>query len=127
MALMLVLGSAAAGCAGASVNARPSSSGYDLEGEAAWYGEDFQGRPTASGEAFDMNDLTAAHPDLPFGTTVRVTRPDTGQSVVVRINDRGPYTRGRIIDLSYAAAREIDMVSAGILWVTIEILSSTDH
>lgn len=123
--LPMVVAVQLAACAGASVSTRPSTSQYDLEGEAAWYGETFQGRPTASGEPFDMNELTAAHPELPFGTTVRVTRPDTGQSVVVRINDRGPFVRGRIIDLSYAAARELNMVETGVLWVTIEILGNS--
>ncbi len=76
-------------------------------GKASWYGPGFLGRRTASGERFNTNDLTAAHKTLPFGTRVRVTNKKTGQSVVVRINDRGPYAHGRVIDLSKASARSI--------------------
>jgi rare lipoprotein A len=77
------------------------------QGEASWYGPGFHGRRTASGERFDTNDLTAAHRSLPFGTRVRVVNKRTGQSVVVRINDRGPYARGRVIDLSRASAQAL--------------------
>jgi rare lipoprotein A len=80
---------------------------------ASWYGPQFQGRATASGERFDMNGLTAAHRTLPLGTQVRVRNLENGRSVVVRINDRGPYVKGRAIDLSYAAARELRMVEDG--------------
>lgn len=80
---------------------------------ASWYGPRFQGRTTASGERFDMNGLTAAHRTLPLGTQVRVRNLENGRSVVVRINDRGPYVKGRGIDLSYAAARELRMVEDG--------------
>ncbi len=76
-------------------------------GKASWYGPGFHGRRTASGERFNTNDLTAAHKTLPFGTKVKVTNTKTGQSVVVRINDRGPYAHGRVIDLSKASARSI--------------------
>jgi rare lipoprotein A len=76
-------------------------------GVASWYGPGFHGRLTANGERFNTNSLTAAHRTLPFGTRVRVTNATTGRSVVVRINDRGPFTRGRVIDLSKAAARAI--------------------
>jgi rare lipoprotein A len=82
-------------------------------GQASWYGSDFQGSPTASGEPFNMNALTAAHRTLPLGSYARVKNLDNGRSVVVRINDRGPHARRRTIDLSYAAAREIEMVGAG--------------
>ncbi len=74
-------------------------------GRASWYGPGFQGRRTASGETFDTNDMTAAHRTLPFGTKVRVVNKKTGRSVVVRINDRGPYAHGRVIDLSKASAQ----------------------
>ncbi|MCA9562703.1 MAG: septal ring lytic transglycosylase RlpA family protein [Myxococcales bacterium] len=94
----------------------------ELEGDATWYGERHHGRTTASGEPFDMYDYTAAHKSLPFGTVVRVTRDDTLQSVVVRINDRGPYGAGRVIDLSRTAAEEINMIRAGVVPVHIEIL-----
>jgi rare lipoprotein A len=76
-------------------------------GMASWYGPGFQGRKTASGERFNTNSLTAAHRSLPFGSRVRVTNERTGRSVVVRINDRGPFVRGRVIDLSTASARAI--------------------
>ncbi|MBC5764919.1 septal ring lytic transglycosylase RlpA family protein [Ramlibacter sp. GTP1] len=82
-------------------------------GVASWYGPRFHGRRTASGERFDMHALTAAHPTLPFGTVVRVENPDDGRSVEVRINDRGPHIKQRIIDLSRAAARALGMLDAG--------------
>lgn len=94
----------------------------DLIGEATWYGEVHHGRTTASGEPFDMYDLTAAHKRLPFDTIVRVIRQDTRQSIVVRINDRGPYGPGRIIDLSMAAAEEIELIRPGHVPVVLEIL-----
>jgi rare lipoprotein A len=91
-------------------------------GTASWYGRKFHGRKTASGERYDMNELTAAHRSLPFGTIVRVVRLDTGDSVVVRINDRGPFVDGRIIDLSRAAAIEIGMVRDGLVRVELYLL-----
>ncbi|HEX2570856.1 MAG TPA: septal ring lytic transglycosylase RlpA family protein [Polyangia bacterium] len=94
-------------------------------GLASWYGREHQGGPTASGERFNMRDLTAAHRRLPFGTRVRVTNLRNSKSVTVRINDRGPYGRGRIIDLSWAAARAIDMIEAGVVRVRIEVLAGT--
>ncbi|HUP58925.1 MAG TPA: septal ring lytic transglycosylase RlpA family protein [Thermoanaerobaculia bacterium] len=92
------------------------------EGLASWYGQEFAGRTTANGEIFDPEILTAAHRTLPFGTLVRVTNVRSGGSVVVRINDRGPFIESRIIDLSYAAAKEIDMVEIGITPVRIEVV-----
>lgn len=91
-------------------------------GLASWYGPGFNGRRSASGEVFNQNALTAAHRSLPFGTQVRVTNVNTGQSVVVRINDRGPHIRGRIIDLSAGAARAIGLISSGVAPVNIEIV-----
>jgi peptidoglycan lytic transglycosylase len=91
-------------------------------GVASWYGQEFHGRPTSSREVFDMNDMTAAHRTLPFGTSVMVTNLANGRSVVVRINDRGPFIRGRIIDLSYAAARVLDIVGPGTARVRLETL-----
>ncbi|MCC5920911.1 MAG: septal ring lytic transglycosylase RlpA family protein [Cyclobacteriaceae bacterium] len=91
-------------------------------GEASFYANKFHGRTTASGEKYDKNKLTAAHRKLPFGTKVKVTNDFNGKSVIVIINDRGPFVRGRIIDLSLRAAKEIDMVDAGIVKVTVEIL-----
>lgn len=88
--------------------------GAELErGNASWYGPRFHGRRTANGERFDMNDLTAAHRTLPFGTRVRVRNLQNGREVVVRINDRGPHVAGRIIDLSKAAAAALNLVQVG--------------
>ena len=92
------------------------------EGVASYYGKKFQGRRTASGERFDMHKYTAAHRTLPFGTRVKVTNVSNGKSVVVRINDRGPFKRGRIIDISYVAARAIGIVGKGSGRVRIEIV-----
>jgi rare lipoprotein A len=92
-------------------------------GYATFYGNEAQGGPTASGERFDKRLMTAAHRTLPIGTRVRVTNTRNGRSVVVRINDRGPYGgRGRIIDLSEAAARILDMIEAGVVPVLVEVL-----
>jgi rare lipoprotein A len=93
------------------------------EGLASWYGGKFQGRLTSSGEVFDTNLLTAAHKTLPFGTLVKVTNLANGLSTVVRINDRGPFIEGRIIDLSRAAAERIDMIGTGTARVSVEVLS----
>jgi rare lipoprotein A len=92
------------------------------EGFASWYGGKFQGRLTSSGEVFDTNLMTAAHKSLPFGTIVKVTDQENGKSTVVKINDRGPFVEGRIIDLSRAAAEELDMVGRGIARVSLEIV-----
>ena len=91
-------------------------------GFASWYGLKYQGRPTASGESFDVNQLTAAHPTYAFGTRVRVTNLKNNRTVVVRINDRGPSVSGRIIDLSLAAADQLDMVQSGVATVKIEVV-----
>ncbi len=91
-------------------------------GKASWYGPGFHGRRTANGERFNQNDLTAAHRSLPFGTQVKVTNLRNGRSVVVRVNDRGPFSRGRIIDLSKAAARIIGVFQSGTAPVLLEVL-----
>jgi rare lipoprotein A len=91
-------------------------------GIASWYGSRFHGRRTACGERYNMNELTAAHPSLPFGTRVSVRDTRTNREVVVRINDRGPFSRNRIIDLSYAAARELGMVGAGTASVELYLV-----
>lgn len=96
-------------------------------GEASYYHDKFQGRSTASGEAYDRNQLTAAHRTLPFGTLLRVTRVDTQQSVLVRVNDRGPFKAGRIVDLSRKAAEEIGLLTAGVAVVEITILDSSEE
>lgn len=88
-------------------------------GFASWYGPGFHGRRTANGERYDMNALTAAHPSLPFGTRVAVRNVRNGKSVTVRINDRGPFSKSRILDLSYAAAREVGVVGPGTAFVEI--------
>ncbi len=100
-----------------------SSSGHELTGIASWYGDDFQGRPTSSREIYDMYAMTAAHKTLPFDTRVRVINQTNGRSAVVRINDRGPFVDGRIIDLSLAAARAIGMEEPGTAPVRLEVLS----
>ena len=89
-------------------------------GEASWYGPGFQGQETANGETFDQKDMTAAHPTLPMGTKAKVTNLENGKKVEVRINDRGPYTEDRVIDLSSAAAKKIDMKEDGTTQVKIE-------
>jgi rare lipoprotein A len=116
-----------AGCASrqppaASHPPAPPDDATRLEGLASWYGRKFHGRPTASGERYDMHELTAAHRTLPFETRVRVTNLENGRSVRVRINDRGPFVDGRIIDLSYGAAKKLGMVEAGVVRVRLEIL-----
>ena len=93
-----------------------------LSGEASWYGSWFNGRPTASGEIFDSRHMTAAHKELSFGTLVRVIRVQTGESVIVKINDRGPFVGDRIIDLSEAAARALGFADAGVTQVRVDIL-----
>lgn len=95
-------------------------------GEASYYADKFAGRTTANGETFDPSEMTAAHPSLPFDTRVRVTRVEGGESVTVRINDRGPYADNRIIDLSEAAAQEIGMIHEGVVEVRIEVLDQPD-
>ncbi|MDW8031536.1 MAG: septal ring lytic transglycosylase RlpA family protein [Candidatus Bipolaricaulota bacterium] len=95
---------------------------YDQVGIASWYGEPFHGRRTSSGEIYDMHKLTAAHLTLPFGTIVLVTDLETGKSVVVKINDCGPYVAGRIIDLSFAAAERLGMVRKGLAKVGLKVL-----
>jgi rare lipoprotein A len=93
-----------------------------VDGNASWYGPGFDGRLTANGETFDQQEMTAAHPHLEFGTKVKVTNLQNGRSVVVRINDRGPFIRDRIIDLSAAAARSLNMLSSGVAPVRLTIL-----
>lgn len=91
-------------------------------GMASYYGKDFHGRKTASGEPFNMHDFTCAHKKYPFGTKLRVTNQENKKTVIVRVNDRGPFIKGRIIDLSYAAAKKIDMIRSGVVKVKIERL-----
>lgn len=100
----------------------PDARKYDLKGQASWYGPGLNGNKTASGKVFDMYALTAAHKKLPFGTIVKVKNNDTGKAVVVRITDRGPFTKGRIIDLSFGAAHLVGMVRSGVAPVVVEII-----
>jgi rare lipoprotein A (peptidoglycan hydrolase) len=95
-------------------------------GVASYYGEKFHGRKTANGEVFNMYKLTAAHRVLPLGTKIKVTHMSNGHSVVVKVNDRGPFIEGRVLDLSFAAALELEMVSAGTAEVMIEIVESAE-
>ena len=139
----LALGALAAGCAGAPESAdegttawvgrpytikgvvyRPRSQpSYDEVGLASWYGPGFHGKTTANGERYDMYGLTAAHKTLPFGTKVRVTNLANERSLVVRINDRGPFVAGRIIDLSKRAAERLGFLEAGKAKVRVEVIA----
>lgn len=104
------------------VSREPYAQGYIERGIASWYGEEFHGRPTSSGEIYDMHALTAAHKLMPLGTVAKVTNLENGRSVTVKINDRGPFIDNRIIDLSYGSAGAIDMVETGLAPVEIEVL-----
>jgi len=111
-------GRAAAGRAAGDTNGQA----YEAVGVASWYGGKFHGRTTASGEPYDMNAMTAAHPSLPFGTKVRVTNLENGRSVVLRINDRGPFAKRRIIDVSRHAAEDLGFLGAGLAKVRVEAI-----
>ncbi|MBI3783105.1 MAG: septal ring lytic transglycosylase RlpA family protein [Deltaproteobacteria bacterium] len=119
----LVFPTILAGCG--LFRSRPSietQPGATQVGVASWYGPGFHGNRTSNGEVYDQNQLTAAHQSLPLGTPVSVSNLDNGRQVEVRINDRGPFAKGRIIDLSYAAARALDMVGPGTANVRLEVL-----
>ncbi|MDR0376818.1 MAG: septal ring lytic transglycosylase RlpA family protein [Spirochaetaceae bacterium] len=120
---LLLIGLGLAGICGAQV---PDSQFgiFSQEGVASWYGIEFGGRPTASGEIFTPNQLTAAHPTLPFGTMLKVTNKHNNKSVVVRVNDRGPFVSARIIDLSQGAAEQLDMLATGTAPVRVESLEA---
>ena len=125
---ILVLAVTAAGCAGSTAQARrepPLVGTRAIEtsyGIAGWYGQEFHGQETASGERFDMYAYTAAHRELPLGTRVRVTNLRNGRHAVVRINDRGPFVQERVIDVSYIAARDLGMLETGLEEVRLEIV-----
>ena len=132
----LVMGCAVAGliALSAKTEARSSASVQPLcasavpeekpeTGEASWYGEEFQGNETANGETYDLNGLTAAHPTLPFGTTVRVTNLKNSKNILLRINDRGPYIGRRLIDVSKAAAKRLGFIYSGTTQVRVEVVS----
>ena len=97
---------------------------HQNRGIASWYGKEWHGKPTANGEIYDMYSMTAAHRKLPFGTMVQVTDLDTGREVVVRINNRGPFIPGRVIDLSYAAAKKLGTLEKGVAPCKITVLST---
>ena len=99
--------------------------GSALSGQASWYGHPHHGRRTSSGEIYDMNKLTAAHRTMPLGTRVLVTNLDNGRTVEVRINDRGPFRKNRMLDLSYAAAQRLGAVGEGVIPVTLKIVTSS--
>lgn len=131
IALVLVLiailvGAFMSSCAKKTVKMRPK---HSSEGHASWYGPGFHGRTTANGERYNQNAMTAAHKKLPFNTKVRVTNLNNNETVIVRINDRGPFIRGRIIDLSKKAAKEISMLGSGtapVLVETLEVVETTE-
>jgi rare lipoprotein A len=123
LALLPVLLTAA--CTGNRRPAPPSGPVGGVErGTASWYGPGFNGHRTANGERYNMRELTAAHPSLPFGSLVEVRNLENGHAVVVRINDRGPYARGRVIDLSYAAAREVGVFGPGTAAVELRVMGA---
>nr|WP_298115982.1 septal ring lytic transglycosylase RlpA family protein [uncultured Pseudomonas sp.] len=115
----LVLAALSTLLAGCASQGRVDPQGYRAEGQASYYGARHHGRKTASGERFDQHALTAAHRSLPFGSRVQVTNLRNDKSVVVRINDRGPYAKGRIIDLSHQAAKQLDMLRDGVAPVRV--------
>jgi rare lipoprotein A len=124
LSLVLVLGSA---CTTHRRLAERGKRGFKQQGLASWYGPGFHGKRTANGEVYDMYGLTAAHRELPFETVVEVFNHDNGRTVRVRINDRGPFVRGRIIDLSRTAAERIGLVESGVAKVTVTIVSTGTH
>lgn len=101
----------------------PDADGFVEYGKASWYGEEFHGRPTASGLIYDMHAKSAAHKTLPLDTLVRVVNLSNQKSIIVPVNDRGPFVKGRVIDLSYAAAKEMDMIGPGVVDVKVEALA----
>lgn len=110
------------GCAALTKGRADLDLGMKERGIASWYGDDFDGWATANGERYDMHLLTAAHRTLPLGTMARITNVVNGTSVVIRINDRGPYVNGRILDLSYAAAKQLGMLQEGVSAIQLEVV-----
>src|SRR5436853_6041367 len=119
-ALGVLVTLAVAGCHGGA-RARVRI-GWSERGEASWYGKPFNGQPTASGERYDMYQMTCAHRELPLGTVIEVRNLDNDRRVQVRVNDRGPFVHGRILDLSYAAASELDMVRTGTAEIELRVI-----
>ena len=119
----IALGSVGCTLVGPAADPTPDGpTGWSEQGIASWYGDPFHGRQTASGETYDMDAMTAAHPSLPFGTVLQVVNLDNGRTVQVRVNDRGPYVDGRVIDVSRRAARELDMVGPGTARVFMTVV-----
>lgn len=108
---------------GADAEARGAKPGHSQQGIASYYHDSLHGRKTASGQIYNKNIPSAAHKTLPLGSKVRVTDTKTGRSIVVKVNDRGPFVKGRIIDLSRSAARELGMINKGLAKVEVEVLS----
>jgi len=104
----------------------PTASGFNQTGVASWYGKDFHGRRTSNGEIYDMYSMTAAHKTLPMNTMLLVENMHNGEKTIVRVNDRGPFVKGRIIDLSYTAAKNINLIGAGVAKVKIVALTEND-
>lgn len=119
---LLLLPFIVTGCSTSQASANDKWLGHTETGQASYYADGYHARPTASGELYQSTENTAAHRTLPFGTLVRVTNLKNGKSVVVRVNDRGPFVRGRIIDLSRAAFESIGRASEGLLQVEIEVI-----
>jgi rare lipoprotein A len=119
---LVLLALAGPACSRLSYRPPPGPRGGVEVGLASWYGREFHGRPTSNREIYNMNDMTAAHPTLPFGTTLMVTNLDNQRTAVVRVNDRGPFVGGRIIDVSYAAARVLGMIGPGTARIRLEVL-----
>ena len=125
-ALLTVVVLACTACSTVPKGLGEYDAGFTERGQASWYSEEFHGKPTASGEIYDQYKFSAAHRRLPLGSWVRVTNAATGVSVPVRINDRGPFVKGRIIDLSYAAAAKLGMIESGTTAVFLERLATDD-
>lgn len=131
IAVLILALSAASGCTGSaprfatkSEAGAPSTEPLVLEGTASYYADEFHGRQTSNGETYDMHALTAAHRTLPFNTLLKVTNLGNGRSIVVRVNDRGPFKEGRIVDLSYEAARRLEMIGPGTALVRLQIVGA---
>jgi rare lipoprotein A len=122
--ITIAIGLGIAALSAAQTQQSAESNSFRQEGIASWYGPEFDGRPTASGEIFNSTLLTAAHPSLPFGTQLRITNKHNNKQVLVRVNDRGPFVSARIIDLSKAAAEQLDMIITGTAPVIVESMDN---
>ncbi|GAM76623.1 rare lipoprotein A precursor [Vibrio ishigakensis] len=125
MALGLLVGCSSVSSS-ASAKTREYARNHELVGQASWYGSKFHGKLTASGEKYNMRALTAAHKTLPFGTIVKVTNTETNKSIQVKINDRGPYAKNRVIDLSQRAFEQLGDTSKGLISVRIDIIDDSN-